>query len=124
MLSAVPGITLTSSPPPSSNEYFCPGPVQFACVGIEVSTLSWIVNGSHSIQYTLLPGVNPTFPLTASLSPPLPGVVVMITSASRESSGQDITSTLSASASVLNGLLLQCVANNLIRNASIQEIKG
>ena len=93
-------------------------------MGTEISSLSWIVNGTRSLQYTLLPGVNPDFPLTAFLSPPLPGVVVMITSASRESSGQDITSTLSAQASFLSGLLLQCVANNLIRDASIQEIKG
>ncbi len=117
LLSAVPGITLTSSPPPSSNGYFCPGPVQFTCVGTEISALSWIANDTHS--------VNPTYPLTVFLGPPIPGVVVMITSASRGSSGQDITSTLSASASILSGLLLQCVANNrIIRNASIQEIKG
>ncbi len=124
MLLAVPEITLT--PPPSSNGYFCPGPVQFTCVGTEVSSLTWIVNGTHAVQYSLLTGVTPPdFPLTVSLNPPLPGVVVMITSASRESSGQDITSTLSASASVLSGSLLLCVAdNNLIRNASIQEREG
>ncbi len=123
LLLAVPGITLTSSPPPSSNGYFCPGPVQFTCVGTEIPSLTWIVN-THSVQYSLLPGINPTFPLTVTLSPPLPGVVVMITSASRGSSGQDITSTISASASVLNGSLIQCVADNIIRNASIQEREG
>ncbi len=124
MLLAVPEITLTSSPPPSSNGYFCPGPVQFTCVGIEISSLSWIVNDTHSLQYTLLSGVNPTFPFTVSLNPPLPGVVVMIASASRGSSGQDITSTISASVSVLSGSSLQCVDNNIIRSASIQEREG
>ncbi len=122
---AVPEITLTSSPPPSSNGYFCPGPVQFTCVGTDVPILSWIFNGTHSVQYSLLTGVNPPdFPLTVSLNPPLPGVVVMITSASRGSSGQDITSTFSASASVLSGSLLLCEASNIIRNASIQEREG
>ena len=93
-------------------------------MGTNVSSLSWIVNGSHSVQYSLLPGVNPAIPFTVNLSPLIPGVAVMITSASRESSGQDITSTLSGSASVLSGSSLQCVADNIIRSASIQEREG
>ncbi len=93
-------------------------------MGTEVSSLSWIVNGTHAVQYSLLPGVNPAFPLTVNLAPSIPGVEVMISNASRESSGQDITSTLSASVSVLSGSSLQCVADNIIRSASIQEREG
>ncbi len=93
-------------------------------MGTEISSLSWIVNSTHAVQYSILPGVNPTFPHTVNLAPSIPGVVVMIINASRESSGQDITSTISADASVLSGSSLQCVANNIIRNSSIQERKG
>ncbi len=105
---AIPEITLTSSPPPSSSGYFCPGPVQFTCVGTDISYLAigWRINNTYRTRYEFLSG--DIFPLYISLSPPLPDVSVMITGASYSGSGQNIVSTLTAGVSDLRGTLIEC----------------
>ncbi len=93
---------MTSSPPPSSNGYFCPGPVEFTCVGTEISSLTWRINNTYRGDYRYL--VDDTFPQTLSLSPLLPDVNIMITSGS----DSRIESTLNANVSSLRGTLIEC----------------
>ncbi len=116
--SAVPDITLMSSPP-SSNGYFCPGPVQFTCVGTDVPNLSWRINNTYRGTYRYLDG--DPFPQTLSLSPLLPDVNIMITS------GNDnrIESTLNANISNLRETLIECSSADQIRdNTTVQEQQG
>ena len=47
-------ISLTSSPPPSSNGYFCPGPVQFTCVGTDINGLTWRIISTNRVSYNFL----------------------------------------------------------------------
>ena len=119
-------ITLTSSPPPSSNGYFCPGSVQFTCVGTEINELRWKINNTNSGIFLLLDEV--MFPLPLSWSPPLPDVTITITNASFGGSGQNIESTLNANVSDLRGTLIKCLStvNNIVyeSNTTVQEIQG
>ena len=118
---AVPGITLTSSPPPSSDGYYCPGPVQFTCVGTEIPALSWRINNTYRGTYEFFSG--DTFPLSILLSPPLPDVTIDITTASV----QNILSTLRASVSDLRGISIECSSflNNISpQYESVQERQG
>ncbi len=120
-LPAIPEITLTSSPPPSSDGYFCPGPVQFTCVGTEISSLTWRINNTYRGTYRYLDDEVSTFPQTLSLSPLLPGVNIMITSGS----DSRIESTLNASVSSLRETLIECSSTSLIAsNATVQERQG
>ena len=102
-------LTLTSQPQTSGT--YCPGPVTFTCVGIQIGPgLFWQMNGSIVASY----GFRPTdmFPLPLSVNPPLDGVMVTITNAAISPPGAstiDITSVLSVSdVSVLNKFPLQC----------------
>ncbi len=127
LLLAIPGITLTSSPPPSSNGYFCPGPVQFTCVGTEIPSLTWRINNTYRGTYFILRG--DTFPQHLAFSPPLSGVLVTITSASFSGGGQNIESTLTASVSDLNEILIECFSFVNINvqyesNTTVQERQG
>ena len=118
---AVPSITLISSPPPSSNGYFCPGPVQFNCLGTEISGLTWSINNTYRGTYEFFSGDR--FPLTIISSPPLPNVTINITSASV----QNIESTLTANVSDLRGTLIECSSffNNISHQyESVQERQG
>ncbi len=121
-LLAVPEIYLTSSPPPSSNGYFCPGPVQFTCVGTEISILSWRINNTYIGTYRYLSG--DTFPRSLSLSPLLPDVNIMITSGS----DSRIESTLNANVSSLRETLIECssfVTSSQIGNiTTVMERQG
>ncbi len=104
LITAIPGVILTSSPPPPSNGYFCPGPVQFTCVGTEISSLTWRINNTYRGTYRYLDEMS-IFPQTPSLSPLLPDVNIMITSGSNSR----IESTLNAaSVSNLRGTLIEC----------------
>ena len=115
-------ITLTSSPPPSSNGYFCPGPVQFTCVGTEIPSLTWRINNTYRGTYEFF-HVD-IFPRSLSLSPPLPDVNIMITSGS----DSRIESTLNANVSSLRETLIECssaVMNSRIANSTtVQELQG
>ncbi len=104
LITVIPEITLTPSPPPSSNGYFCPGPVEFTCVGTEISDLSWRINNTYRGTYRYLSG--DTFPQSLSLIPTLPDVTIMITSGS----DSRIESTLTASVSNLRGTLIECLS--------------
>ncbi len=119
---AIPEITLTSSPPPSSSGCFCPGPVQFTCVGTDISYLGWRINNTYRTLYEFFSG--DTFPLYISLSPPLPDVSVMITSASYSGSGQNIVSTLTAGVSDLRGTLIECINVQYESSTTVQERQG
>ncbi len=108
-----------SSPPPSSNGYFCPGPVQFTCVGTDISSLTWIINNTYRGTYRYLDG--DPFPQTLSLSPLLPDVNIMITSGSNIW----IESTLNADVSSLRETLIDCSSGDQIRNnTTVQEQQG
>ncbi len=119
---AVPEITLTSSPPPSSNGYFCPGPVQFTCVGTEINVLTWRINNTYRVTYNFISG--DTFPQPLSSSPLLPDVNIMITSGS----DSRIESTLNAaSVSNLRGTLIEClslIGAQYESNATVHERQG
>ncbi len=120
--SAIPEITLTSSPLPLSNGYFCPGRIQFICVGTEISSLTWRINNTYRGTYVILS--DDIFPQLLSLSPPLPDVNIMITSGSNSR----IESTLNANVSSLRETLIECsssVANDRIgNNTTVQELQG
>ncbi len=117
-LSAVPGITLTYFPPPSSNGYFCPGPVQFTCVGTEIPKLGWKINGTYRGRYQYFH--DDTFPQSLSLSPLLPDVNIMITSGS----DSRIESTLNANVSSLRETLIECNNVQYESNTTVQERQG
>ena len=126
LLLAIPGITLTSSSP-SSNGYFCPGPVHFTCVGTEIPSLTWRINNTYRGTYFILRG--DTFPQHLAFSPPLSDVLVTITSASFSGGGQNIESTLTASVTDLNETLIECfsLVNINVRyesNTTVQERQG
>ena len=115
---AIPEITLTSSPPPSSNGYFCPGPVQYTCVGTEINGLTWRIDNTYRASYVFNEGDG--FPLALSLSPDLTDVTILITSASSIGTSQNnIESTLSvAQVSVLSERdTVECISSNLIRSS-------
>ena len=101
-------LTLTSQPQTTGT--YCPGPVTFTCVGIEITGLFLLVNGSTVASYSFR--VGDTFPLPLEVDPPLDGVMAEITSASFNQPGAvtiDIISELSVSdVSILNGASLQC----------------
>ena len=115
---------MTSSPPPLSNGYFCPGPVQFTCVGTEIPRLTWRINITYRGNYEFFSG--DTFPLSISLAPPLPDVAIIITSASFSESGQNIESTLTASVSDLRGTIIECFSSESTNesNTTVQEHQG
>ncbi len=119
--SAVPEITLTSSPPPSSDGYFCPGPVQFTCVGTEIPSLTWRINNTYRGTYRFF--IEDSFPQFLSLSPLLPDVNIIITSGS----DSRIESTLNADVSNLRETLIECSAvtnGRIARNTTVQERQG
>ena len=95
-------------PNTSSN---CPGPIQFTCVGTDVpNTLIWRVNDIvHRArgEYAFLP--SHTFPRSIPLNPSLPGVEVLVVSVSISNLNLiNITSTLTSTATLLNGATIQC----------------
>ncbi len=118
--SAVPEITLTSSPPPSSNGYFCPGPVQFTCVGTDIPSLTWRIDNTYRGTYRYLDG--DPFPQTLTLSPPREDVDIIITSGS----DSRIESTLNANVSSLRKALMECLSGGQIASSStiVQELLG
>ncbi len=125
LLLAIPGNTLTSSPPPSSNGYFCPGPVQFTCVVTESFSLIWRINNTYRGTYSI--SSEDTFPRHLAFSPHLPDVILTITSASFSGGGLSIESTLTASVSDLNETLIECfswVNNWYESNTTVQERQG
>ena len=121
-ITAIPGVILTSSPPPLSNGYFCPGPVQFTCVGTDIFSLTWRINNTYRKTYRFFSG--DTFPLSLILSPPLPDVTIVITSGS----DNIIESTLvTASVSNLRGTLIECLSlidAQYESNATVHERQG
>ena len=97
-------ISLTSTP---YND--CPGPVNFTCVGIEITpTLFWFVNGSEVADYGYRG--DHVFPFVIDIDPPLDGVTAVITEVDRTTNNLfNITSIFSVSnVAVLNGTSLQC----------------
>ncbi len=121
-ITAIPEITLTSSPTPPSNGYFCPGPVQFTCVGTDIFSLSWRINNTYSRgTYEFFSG--DTFPISLLLDPLLPDVTIMITSGSHNR----IESTLAASVSNLRGTLIEClslIGAQYESNTTVHERQG
>ena len=90
-------------------------------MGIEIPSLSWRLNNTYKGTYELFSG--DTFPLPLFLSPPLPDVTIIITSASV----QNIESTLTANVTDLRGILIECSSflNNISpRYRSVQERQG
>ncbi len=113
---SIPEITLTSSPP-SSNGYFCPGPVQFTCVGTEIDGLTWRINRTYRASYVY--SSTDTYPVTLSSSPPLPDVVVLVTEATTMGPNRNnITSTMNfVQEYVLRETFLECIPTSTIRTS-------
>ena len=87
----------------------CPGPVNFTCVGTEItSSLFWFVNGSEVADYGYRAGQE--FPFVLDVDPPVDGVTAIITDVDGPTDNVfNITSILSVSnVTVLNGASLQC----------------
>ena len=98
---------LTSDPQTSGT--YCPGPVNFTCVGTDIgSSFFWNVNGTTVASYPYR--TNDLFPRRLTINLPLDGVVVEITNASQLQNGNyNITSTFNVlDISDLTGTLLQC----------------
>ena len=98
---------LTSSP--FSMGSFCKRPVNFTCIGSEVtSSFFWILDDGMAIaDYAFRPS---DFPVSLSLNNPIQGVTAEVTVASLVSTGIiDIVSTLFIEdVSVLNGRSVHC----------------
>ena len=91
----------------------CPGPVNFTCVGTEVtSTLFWLVNGSRVAVYGH--SSRDDLPEDLVFFSPLDGVTARITEADPTTNNLfNITSIFSVSdVTVLNGSSLQCGDSN------------
>lgn len=116
------------SSPTSTTGIFCPGPVNFTCIGTEImSSFSWLINSSTSATYFYQDA--DTFPRTLTINSLLDGVTVEVTNATINpsiTSTFDMTSVLSANdVSVFNDTSLQCVntvtgATRLNNKISIQ----
>ena len=105
-------LSLTSTPYTN-----CPGPVNFTCVGTEVtSTLFWLVNGSQVAAYGY--SSRDDLPEDLDIEPPLDGVTAVITEVDRTTNTLfNITSIFSVSdVTVLNGSSLQCEDSNNASN--------
>ena len=98
-------ISLTSTP---YND--CPGPVNFTCVGTEItSSLFWLVNSSHEAAYGYRG--DHVFPFVLYIDPPLDGVTAVITDVDGPTNNNlfNITSILSVyNVAALNGTSLRC----------------
>ena len=109
-LSASTMLSLTS---PFYNN--CPGPVNFTCVGTEITpTLFWFVNGSQVAVYGHSSRVD--LPVDLHINSPLDGVTAVVTEVDPTTNNLfNITSIFSVSVSdvtVLNGSSLQCGDSN------------
>ena len=70
---------MTSQPAPMSGMYYCPGPVNFTCVGTEIDAqLFWDLNGSAAFSYGPRAGDVYPFDLTQRYNVPLAGVTAQI----------------------------------------------
>ena len=109
-LSASTMMSLTSTP--YNN---CPGPVNFTCVGTEItSSLFWLVNGSHVAYYGYRAGQE--FPFVLDVDPPLDGVTAIVTDVDGPTDNNlfNITSILSVSnVAALNGTSLRCEGSQM-----------
>ena len=88
----------------------CPRPIEFTCVGTRVPLfLEWRLNGTIHGTHIYR---GDTRPVNIILDPLLPGVMAQVTSVSPNQDGfsMNITSTLSGSASALDGSSVQCTA--------------
>ena len=98
-------ISLTSTP--YNN---CPGPVNFTCVGTEItSSLFWFVNDSEVADYGYR--ADHELPFVLDVDPSLDGVTAIITDVDGPTDGNlfNITSILSVgNVAALNGSSLQC----------------
>ena len=111
-LSASTMLSLTSTP---YND--CPGPVNFTCVGTEVTpTLFWFVNGSQVAVYGY--SSRDDFPEDLVFISPLDGVTAVVTEVDPTTNNVfKITSILSVSnVTVLNRTSLQCGDSNNASN--------
>ena len=72
-----PQLTLTSQPVTSGT--YCPGPVNFTCVGTDIGdSLFWLVNDSIAASYPFKAG--DTYPQSLTVTPPLDQVTIQIIS--------------------------------------------
>lgn len=102
-------VTLTSNQPHVLGTFCRPGPVEFTCEGIDMTSgnLFWFVNGTLVANYGFLEGQ--TFPISLQIISPLDGVTAIIESARAHQKFFDITSIFSVNdVSTLNGLPLHC----------------
>ena len=107
-LSASTMLSLTST---SYND--CPGPVNFTCVGTEVTpSLFWLVNGSLVAVYAY--SSRDDLPVDLVFISPLDGVTAVVTEVDPTTNTLfNITSIFSVSdVTVLNGSSLQCGDSN------------
>ncbi len=107
-------ITLTSSPHPSSNGYFCPRPVQYTCVGTEINGLTWRINSINRVSYNPIDNTEQNIPL--NLAPPLPNANVNIFNATRISDNSiDVVSTLNLLdvSDFRESVLIECFSSDI-----------
>ena len=112
-------LSLTSEPQTSSGVY-CPGPVTFTCVGTEIGSLFWLVNGQVLATYAYRPGDEFRIPLTPTLNSPPTGYTFEITDAFSEMNLLNVTAVFSVEGvTVLNGSSVECEEVNLARELTI-----
>ena len=91
-------------------------------MGTELRELTWRINNTYRVTYEFFS--EDIFPLTLSLSPPLPDVNITITSGS----DSRIESTLNAHVPSLRETLIECFTKfNNVRyesNTTVQERQG
>ncbi len=104
--------------PPNSNGSFCPGNIEFTCIGRGVHiVLNWLINGSSVVQYIF--HTNHHFPININNDT----VNVTIVNANG-SINIDIVSTLSGHFSYLRGSSIQCGRDFLLSQNIVVEGYG
>ena len=118
-------LSLTSEPQTSG--MYCPGPVNLTCVGTEIGSLFWLVNGQVLATYAYRSGDEFRVPLTPTLSSPPTGYTFQITSASSEMNLLNVTAVFSIeNITALNGSSVECEEVNLASELTITvaDIEG
>ena len=105
--------------PPNSNGSFCPGNIEFTCIGRGVPiVLNWFINESSVVLY-LYDDQTDMFPMNVLVSP----VNVTIVSVTC-SFTIDIVSTLSSNFGYLRGASIRCGRGSFMSHSTVVEGNG
>jgi hypothetical protein len=87
----------------------CPSTVQFTCIGEDIPTLRWFIDGTEVVRYIHAPGDENRLPFNVEYGGDLGPVQIISVQASLTSDGTNVTSTFTTNTSVLEDFSnIQC----------------